>query len=34
LIRGEHVNPIACALADEMLDGLLNAMKKARDLKK
>ena len=33
LVRGEHLNPIACALADEMLDGLLEAMKKARDKK-
>jgi len=33
LVRGEHVNPISCALADEVLDTLLSAMKKARDKK-
>lgn len=33
MVRGEHLNPIACALADEMLEGLLDAMKKARDKK-
>jgi hypothetical protein len=34
MARGEHVNPIACALADEMIDGLLGAMRKSRDAKK